>query len=151
MPDQPPASDLKHSVPFQPNPWLAKVFLIAGLAIILATGLWWFWKRTSPGFTGGGVAATAGILFVLALIFYAPTLIMDDSPENGGEPSTMRIISLVIVLTFCALMLRTGWNAGTLPTLAGESNWVWLVTAALGGKVLQRYAEVKENTTDKKQ
>jgi hypothetical protein len=98
----------------------------------------------SPGYTGGGAAAATGILLVLALILEAPGLIMDDSPEAGGEPSTMRILALVIVITFCTLMLRTGWNNGAPPSLENQGNWVWLVTAALGGKALQKFAEVQE-------
>jgi hypothetical protein len=41
-------------------------------------------------------------------------------------------------------MLRTGWNTGSLPSLENQGNWVWLVTAALGGKALQKFAEVQE-------
>jgi hypothetical protein len=69
---------------------------------------------------------------------------MDDAPEAGGEPSTMRILTLIIVLTFAVLVVRTGWNTGTLPNLDNQSNWVWLITAALGGKALQKFAEVQD-------
>jgi len=74
----------------------------------------------------------------------APTLIMDDTAAAGGEPSTMRILTLAIILTFCFLMLKVGWDKQTLPSLENQGNWVWLVTAALGGKVLQKYAEVSD-------
>jgi hypothetical protein len=41
-------------------------------------------------------------------------------------------------------MLRTGWNSGTLPSLENQGNWVWLVTAALGAKEVQKFAEVQD-------
>jgi len=56
----------------------------------------------------------------------------------------MRILTLAIILTFCLLMLRTGWNSNSLPDLKDQSNWVWLVTAALGGKAVQKYAEIQD-------
>jgi multisubunit Na+/H+ antiporter MnhB subunit len=113
---------------------------------MFGTGIWFMKEKTpsAPGFTGGGAAAAVGILLVLALILEAPSLIMDDSPSAGGEPSTMRILTLAIVLVFCLLMLRTGWNSGTLPSLQDQGNWVWLVTAALGGKALQKFAEIQD-------
>ncbi len=133
-------------LPYQPQPMLAAVLLVAALAVIFGTGAWFIYNKswTPPGFTGGGAAAAAGILVVLALVLRYPTLIMDDTIEAGGEPSTMRIMSLAIVLTFCLIMLRTGWNSGTLPSLENQGNWVWLVTAALGGKALQKFAEVQD-------
>jgi hypothetical protein len=123
--------------------------LIAALVVIFGTGVWFLYMKSQnpmswypPGYTGGGAAAAAGILIVLALVLRYPTLIMDDTPAAGGEPSTMRIMSLAIILTFCLIMVRTGWNSGGLPSVDG--NWVWLVTAALGGKVLQKFAEVRD-------
>jgi hypothetical protein len=85
---------------------------------------------------------------VVALIVWRPSLIMDDAPDQGGEPSTMRILALAVVVTFCIIMLRTGWDTNALPTLKDQSNWVWLVTAALGGKALQKYAEVQQKTAE---
>lgn len=116
------------------------------ILIMLGTGAWYVLSKSYPpkGFTGGGAAAAAGILIVIALILRFPTLIMDDAPSQGGEPSTMRILSLSIVLTFCLIMVRTAWNTGQLPPLENQGNWVWLVTAAIGGKALQKYAEIKD-------
>jgi len=131
-------------LPYQPQPRLAAILLAAALVIIIGTGVWYMAEKQPPGYTGGGAAAAAGILFVLAMILEWPALIMDDSVEAGGEPSTMRIMALAIVLTFCLVMLRTGWNSGALPSLENQGNWVWLVTAALGGKALQKFAEVQD-------
>jgi len=61
-----------------------------------------------------------------------------------GFAYTLRIMPLVIVLTFCLIMLRTGWNRGTLPSLQNQGNWVWLVTAGLAGKALQKFAEAQD-------
>lgn len=135
-PERPPANG-------QGNHLLALVLLSAGLVVIFGTGLWLAWYP-GLGYTAGGSAACAGVLFFLALLVERPTLIMDDAPEAGGEPSTMRILTVIIVLTFAVLMLRTGWNTGSLPSLENQGNWVWLVTAALGGKALQKFAEVQE-------
>jgi hypothetical protein len=61
----------------------------AGLAVIAFTDLTYWVKGTSSGYTGGGAAA--GILFVLACIVRAPSPIRDDTVEQCGEPSTMRL------------------------------------------------------------
>jgi hypothetical protein len=145
MAPPPVAKGSGDGLPYQPQPTLAAALLAVALLIIFGTGAWFLNKSWAPpGYTGGGAAAAAGILIVLALVLGYPTLIMDDAPAAGGEPSTMRIMSLAIVLTFCLIMLRTGWNNGTLPSLQNQGNWVWLVTAALGGKALQKYAEVQD-------
>lgn len=130
--------------PYQPNHRLAAALLAGGLLVIVGTGLATTVFGLKLAYTGGDAAASAGILFVLALIMEAPTLIMDDSPTAGGEPSTMRILALAIVLTFCILMLKTGWDRQALPSLENQGNWVWLVTAALGGKALQKFAEIRD-------
>jgi hypothetical protein len=130
--------------PYKPQPKLAAMALGAAVFIMLVTGIWCVAEKTKPCYSGGSAPAAVGILLVLALVLDAPTLILDDSPEEGGEPSTMRILSLAIVLAFCMLMLRNGWNNGSLPSLENQGNWVWLVTAALGGKALQKFAEVQE-------
>jgi hypothetical protein len=130
--------------PYAPNHLLAAALFIGGLLVIFGTGLATTVFRARLAYTGGDAAASAGILFVLALLMEAPTLVMDDSPAAGGEPSTMRILALAIVLTFCILMLKTGWDKQALPSLENQGNWVWLVTAALGGKALQKFAEIKD-------
>src|SRR5262245_6418450 len=53
------ASDQDLSVP---NHLLALLLLWAALVVIFATGAYWWWKGVSPGYTGGGAAATVGIL-----------------------------------------------------------------------------------------
>lgn len=130
--------------PYESNKAGALVLLVVALVVILVTGISYVWTGKTPGYTGGGAAATVGILLILALMLAAPTLILDDAPEAGGEPSTMRILSLAVVFTFCVITLRTGWNDGRLPSLENEGNWVWLVTAALGGKAVQKYSEVQQ-------
>jgi len=123
---------------------MAACLLGAALAIMLVVGAAALFCKHLAGYKFGGAAASIGILLILALILEAPTLIMDDSPAAGGEPSTMRIMTLAIVLTFCLLMLRTGWNDGNLPPLENQSQWVWLITACLGGKALQKFAEIQD-------
>jgi hypothetical protein len=139
-------SDARKHYPYQPNRTIAAVLLIAGVLVILGTGGATTLFGAKLGFTAGDAAASAGILFVLALVMVAPALMMDDGTDAGGEPSTMRILSLAIVLTFCILMLKTGWDKQALPSLENQGNWVWLVTAALGGKALQRFAEIRDQS-----
>jgi hypothetical protein len=136
-PTQPP----KTGFPYEANHIFAGLLLAAGLLTILITGIGPRVIGTKLPYTGGDAAATVGVLFALALIMEAPALIMDDSPSAGGEPSTMRILTLSIVFTFCALMLKTGWDTQTLPSLKDQGNWVLLVTAAIGGKAAQKYLE----------
>ena len=99
-PNAPPAGG-GGQLPYPSQPRLAAVLLGAALLVILGTGLWFLRSKTwnPPGYTGGGAAAAA-----------------------GGEPSTMRIMALAIVLTFCLIAVRTGWSSGALPTIDG--NWV---------------------------
>ncbi len=130
--------------PYAPNHKMAACLLGAALAILFVVGGAALFCKHFSGYKFGGAAAAIGILLVLALILEAPTLIMDDSPAAGGEPSTMRIMTLAIVLTFCLLMLRTGWNDGNLPPLESQSQWVWLITACLGGKAVQKFAEIRD-------
>ncbi len=130
--------------PYTPNLNLGGLLLAAGLLVIFGTAAATTIFHAKLAYTGGDAAASAGILFMLALVLAAPNLILDDSPDQGGEPSTMRIMTLAIIFTFCALMLKTGWDTGKLPSLQGQGNWVWLVTAALGGKALQKYAEIRD-------
>jgi hypothetical protein len=142
-----PKADIKVKVVgtnMQGRPWLALALLGAALLVIFGTGGYWLLKRTAPGYSGGGAAACVGVLILLALVVERPELIMDDSPDAGGEPSTMRILTLIVVLTFAVLVLRTGWNTQSLPTLENQGNWIWLITAAFGGKALQKFAEVRE-------
>jgi hypothetical protein len=142
-----PTADLTLSTRWKGNDRLALLLLAAALVVIFGTGAYWLYYQKAPGYTGGGAAACAGVLLLLALLVDRPTLIMDDAPEAGGEPSTMRILTLIIVLTFAVLVVRTGWNTGTLPNLDNQGNWVWLITAALGGKALQKFAEVQDKKT----
>jgi hypothetical protein len=41
-------------------------------------------------------------------------------------------------------MMGNGWKSGSLRSLENQGNGVWLVTAAIGGKALQKFAEVQE-------
>jgi hypothetical protein len=127
---------------------IAAVLFAVAILITLGTAAWWAFTKTPPGYSSGSAAAAVLFLTVVALVLARPSLTMDDTPGEGGEPSTMRILSLAIVLTFCAIMLRNGWNDGELPSLKEESQWVWLVTAALGGKALQKYAEVQQKNEE---
>jgi len=138
-----------------PGSRLILAFALFGgaLLVILGRFVWYFTDGNSAAYkeTGGGAAAAAAILLLVALIVWRPSLIMDDAPDQGGEPSTMRILALAVVVTFCIIMLRTAWDTNALPPLKDQGNWVWLVTAALGGKALQKYAEVQQKTEEIKQ
>src|SRR2546425_5811041 len=62
---------------YEPNTRLAGILLAAALVVIFGTGIYLMIWHTSPGYTGGGAAATAGILLLLALVLQFPTLITD--------------------------------------------------------------------------
>jgi hypothetical protein len=56
-------------------------------------------------------------------------------------------MSLAIVPARCLIALRAGWNGGNPPSLESQGNWVWLVTAAPGGKAVQKFAVVQAKKT----
>jgi hypothetical protein len=134
----------------KPFSYAATVLFIAAIAIILGTGAYYVAYSSSPGYSSGGAAAAVGVLLIVGLLLQFPTLLMDAAPEEGGAPSTMRVMTLSIIITFCVLMLRTGWNLNQLPSLKDQPEWVWLVTAALGGKALQSFAENQSQGGGKK-
>lgn len=126
--------------------WVPWVGVAAFVAAFLVPALFVGWRivfKETPPFSGGGAAAYVCTLLLVGLILSRPSLIMDDAPDMGGEPSTMRVLCLAIVFVFSAVVLRTAWNTGTIPSLENQGNWVWLITAALGGKALQKFAELK--------
>jgi hypothetical protein len=67
-------------------------------------------------FSGGGPAAFASVLVAIGLAFRFPGLIKDGAGAEG-KASTMRVSCLAIDFFFVAIMLRTGWNGGLLPSL----------------------------------
>src|SRR5690242_13870677 len=95
--------------PYESDSRTAGGVLIAAVLVILWTGVAAPLLHIQLTYTGGDAAALIGVLLVLALVLKAPALIMDDDPAAGGEPSTMRILTIAIVLSFCALMLKSGW------------------------------------------
>jgi hypothetical protein len=119
---------------------LAVAFFTAAALVPIVFVLWKIVCKTVPPFTGAGAAAYIAVLLAFGLILMFPS-VLDD--ENGGT-STMRVLCLAIVFSFCVIALHTAWSAWAIPPL--ESNWVWLVTAALGGKALQKYSEVKKSS-----
>lgn len=126
---------------------LTTLGVIAFGAAMLVPIIFVAWRvigKESPPFSGGGAAAFVSALLGLGLVLTQPSLIMDDAPAAGGEPSTMRILCLAIIFAFVAMALRTAWNTGSIPSLENQGNWVWLVTAALGGKAVQKFAEIKD-------
>lgn len=129
---------------YDSQPQFALVMLIGALVAIFGTGIWSLVKGpVSPSIAGGAAAAVA-VLLAAAIVLQWPATILDDAPDNEGQVSTMRIGMLAVVLTFCVLMLNEGWAKERIPSLAGQSEWVWLVTAAFLGKTVQKYAEVQE-------
>jgi hypothetical protein len=127
--------------------WIAVVSLGVAVVVAVGTGVWLHEAKSTEllGYTPGSAAAVVFVLLLSALVLRFPRLIMDGNAAEGGEASTMRIAVLAIITTFCALLLRTGWHDGALPSLENQGNWVWLLTAAFGGKALQKYAEVRDN------
>ncbi|HEX4340911.1 MAG TPA: hypothetical protein VH062_33615 [Polyangiaceae bacterium] len=109
---------------------------LAPLGFVAQRLLW----RQELLFTAAGTAGFVCALLGVGLLLRFPSIIKNKLP--AGEPSTMRVMSLLIVFTFSVLMLRAGWNDHGLPSLQEQGNWIWLVTAALGGKAVQAYVEL---------
>lgn len=121
---------------------LAVAFFVAAALVPIVFVLWKIVCRTVPPFTGGGAAAYVAVLLAFGLILMFPS-VLDD--ESGGT-STMRVLCLAIVFSFCVIALHTAWNAQAIPSLENQGNWVWLVTAALGAKALQKYSETRKSS-----
>lgn len=117
--------------------------LAVTLAIPIALASWRIFSKAPLPCSPGGAAALVAILLAVAMVLAFPSVIMDTTDAGGGA-STMRILCIAIIFTFCAIELHTAWNEGVVPSLQDQGNWVWLVTAALGGKALQKYAEIKQ-------
>src|SRR5690349_5518095 len=86
--------------PYESDSRTAGGVLLAAVLVILWTGVAAPLLHIQLTYTGGDAAALIGVLLVLALVLKAPALIMDDDPAAGGEPSTMRILTIAIVLSF---------------------------------------------------
>ncbi len=117
------------------NVALLAAFLVA-VAYPLHRKLW-----GEDYFSPGGAASTVFALLMVSLIFEFPGLIRTGA-DGDGKASTMRVLSLAIVGTFCGITIRTGWDTTSLPTLRDQGNWVMLVMTAIGGKAGQAYIEM---------
>ena len=60
----------------------------------------------------------------------------------------MRVIVFAVVMVFAVVYIKIGWNATELEEFKIDSNWVYILGLAFGGKVIQRYAEDDENNDE---
>lgn len=126
--------------------WLsANAAFVAATCVPVAYVVQFFVGAKAQVFSGGGAAAFMCVLIAIGLVFRFPGLIKDGAGSEG-EASTMRVSCLAVVFSFVAIVLRTGWNSGSLPSLEQQSNWVFLVSAAIGGKALQSWIELNASS-----
>src|SRR3954447_26670351 len=76
---------------YAPNHVLALILALAAIAIIAVSGIYLLRTKGSLPYSGGAAAAAVAILLVMSLLVEFPAIILDAAPQDGGEPSTMRI------------------------------------------------------------
>lgn len=112
-----------------PNP-IGTVLIISGVVGLVIT-MFTRWGQD------GGIPAISLFFIIIGLVFYSPTLLMDDT----GATSTMRVSMLFIISTFVLLTVKAGWGSNSLKDLVIDQSWILVLSAGLGGKVLQSYTE----------
>lgn len=93
--------------------------------------------------TSGGLAAAAVFATTIGLCIRCPTLLQDGTLTEDKRPnySSMRVLVLLLVVTFAMLTLKIGWSAPNLEILKIDESWQLILLTALGGKVGQSIAE----------
>jgi len=115
----------------KPDGWqvLAVILFAAALALISSV-------LVARGVPGNRLAVGLALLLVALPILY-PTMLR----EAGQAVSTMRVVVYVIVGLFSTITIRVAWNVSTLGDLKIDPWWATVVSAAIGGKVLQSLGE----------
>jgi len=96
-------------------------------------------------FTSGSIPAASFLSIMIGFVFYFPSML----EEAKGEVSTMRIIVFAVVMVFCMLYIKTGWETASFQKLSIDDTWVYILGLAFGSKAFQKFAEVKEDVAKK--
>lgn len=120
---------------------LSIVLFVTGFVGLIYTVVW-------PTTNDGSVPAISTVLLLLGIALYLPDLLMENNgaqpqQDNGAQPpaSTMRFAVLAVIIVFCLLTIKHGWNAPSLADLSLSESWSWILGVAFGGKALQRWGE----------
>lgn len=89
------------------------------------------------GLDEGALPAASFFLILIGMVFHFPTLLQ----EAKGEISTMRVIVFAVVMVFCVIHLKIGWNAGTFKDFNIDQTWIYILGLAFGSKVFQKFGE----------
>jgi hypothetical protein len=89
------------------------------------------------GLDEGALPAASFFLILIGMVFHFPTLL----EEAKGEISTMRVIVFAVVMVFCVVHLKIGWNAGSFKDFEIDNTWIYIIGLAFGSKVFQKFSE----------
>jgi hypothetical protein len=81
------------------------------------------------------LAGTAFLFLMIGISFVFPTLLKGIN----NEMSAMRVLVYMIIAVFITLVIKNGWNSEDFKEI--DTNWMYIILAALGGKTVQSYTE----------
>ena len=96
------------------------------------------------GVDRGAIPAVSFLFVMVGMCFYFPTLLQ----ESKGEISTMRVVVFAVVMVFCFIYVKLGWNAGSFEDFKIDSTWIYILGLAFGSKVFQKFAEEEDKPTE---
>jgi hypothetical protein len=77
----------------------------------------------------------------LLLFFMSGPLLYPSMLREGETVSTMRAVVYMLGVVFSVTTFRLAWRAESFAELAPNPWWTAIITAALGGKAIQSFAE----------
>ena len=108
------------------------IIIIIGMLVLLLSATIDSFDVTDH-FDFGKLAATGILMIMIGMAFRFPSLLKDD---NHGL-STMRLVVFMIIAVFVTVVLKIGWDANSFDVLKIDSNWTFIIIAALTGKAVQ--------------
>ena len=93
----------------------------------------------------GALPAVSFLSIMIGMAFYFPTMLQEPS----GGFSTMRVVVFAIVMLFCLIYLKIGWEQSSLAQFTIDKPWIYILGLAFGSKVFQRFGENKTQDEDK--
>lgn len=79
-------------------------------------------------------------IIMLGMSFAFPTLL--EGPNN--DLSTMRITVFMMVNVICMLILKNGWDAGSMKNIGVDEYWMGIIAFVFGAKATQSFFESKK-------
>lgn len=123
--------------------WLIRISVL-GFAVAVVQSF-----TIYSGLDQGALPALSFLLMMIGLAFAFPSLL----EESVGAVSTMRIITFAVVMVFCVIYLKIGWDLGNFEQFTIDDTWFYILGLAFGAKTLQKFAEEEgaedgENSSD---